>query len=65
LIYDENAGYVGVFLSIEVHKYYKLRDREEKLNTDFVVKLYEFHDTSQLMASWWKEDNKFTNRSNG
>jgi hypothetical protein len=32
---------------------------------DFVVKLYEFHDTSQLMASWWRKDNKFTNRSNG
>jgi hypothetical protein len=32
---------------------------------DFVVKFYEFHDTSRLMASWWKEDKKFTNRSNG
>jgi hypothetical protein len=34
------------------------------LNTDFMVKFYEFHDTSRLMASWWKEDKKFTNRSN-
>jgi hypothetical protein len=29
-----------------------------------VVKFCEFHDTSRLMASWWKEENKFTNRSN-
>jgi hypothetical protein len=34
------------------------------LNTNFVVKFYEFHDTSRLMASWWKEDNNFTNMSN-
>jgi hypothetical protein len=32
---------------------------------DFMVKFYEFHDTNQLMASWWKEENKFTNRING
>ena len=30
-----------------------------------MVKFYEFHDTSQLMISWWKEDKKFTNQSNG
>jgi hypothetical protein len=29
-----------------------------------MVKFYEFHDTSQLMASWWKEDKKFTNQRN-
>jgi hypothetical protein len=65
LINDENGGCVRVFLPTEVQKYYKLRDPEEWLNMDFVVKLYEFHDTSQLMASWWKEDKKFTNWSNG
>jgi hypothetical protein len=54
-----------IFLLTEVQKYYKLRDPEERLNTDFVVKFYEFHDTSRLMASWWKEDKKFTNQSNG
>jgi len=32
---------------------------------EFVVKFYEFHDTSRLMASWWKEENKFTNQRNG
>jgi hypothetical protein len=26
---------VGVFLSVEVQKYYKLRDPKERLNTDF------------------------------
>jgi hypothetical protein len=30
-----------------------------------MVKFYEFHDTNRLMASWWKEDKKFTNQSNG
>jgi hypothetical protein len=30
-----------------------------------VVRFYEFHDTSRLLASWWKEDKKFTNRRNG
>jgi hypothetical protein len=45
LINDENGGCVRVFLSIEVQKYYKLRDPEEWLNTDFMVNLYEFHDT--------------------
>jgi hypothetical protein len=65
LINDENGGCVGFFLPTEVQKYYKLRDPEERLNTDFVVKFYEFHDTSRLMASWWKEDKNFTNRSNG
>jgi hypothetical protein len=64
VVNDDNGGCVGVFLPIEVHKYYKLRDPEERLNTEFVVKFYEFHDTSRLMASWWKEDKKFTNRRN-
>jgi hypothetical protein len=66
MVNDKNGGCVGVFLPIEVQKYYyKLRDPEEILNTYFVVKFYEFHDTNKLMASWWKEDKKFTNRSNG
>jgi hypothetical protein len=30
-----------------------------------MVKFYEFHDTNQLMASWQKEDKKFTNQRNG
>jgi hypothetical protein len=52
-----------VFLPVEVHKYYKLRDPEERLNTDFMVNLYECHDTNRVMASWWREDKKYTNRS--
>jgi hypothetical protein len=51
LINYENGGCVKVFLLVEVQKYYKLRDPEEWLNTDFVVKFYEHHDTSRLMAS--------------
>jgi hypothetical protein len=34
-----------------------------RLNTDFIVKFYECHDTSWVMASWWREDKKYTNRS--
>jgi hypothetical protein len=65
LINDEHGGCVGAFLQIEVQKYYKLRDPKEWLNTYFVVKFYKFHDTSRLMASWWKEDKAFTNWSSG
>jgi hypothetical protein len=53
LINDDNGGCVRVFLLVEVQKYYKLRDPEERLNTDFIVKFYECHDTSWVMASWW------------
>jgi hypothetical protein len=56
---------VVVFLSVEVQKYYKLRDPEERLNIDFVVKFYEYHDTNKLVASWWREDKKFTNINTG
>jgi hypothetical protein len=65
LINDENGRCVRVFLPTEVQKYYKLRDPKERLNTKFMVKFYEFHYTSRLMASWWREENKFTNHSNG
>jgi hypothetical protein len=65
MVNNEEGECVGVFLPIEVQKYYKLRDLEEMLNTNFVVKFYEFHDVSKLLASWWKEDKKFTNRRNG
>jgi hypothetical protein len=64
-INNEQGECVGVFLLMEVQKYYKLRDLKERLNTNFVVKFYEVHDTNQLLGSWWKEDNKFTNRSTG
>jgi hypothetical protein len=62
---NEEGECVGFFLPVEVQKYYKLRDSEEILNTNFVVRFYEFHDTSHLLASWWKENKKFTNRRNG
>jgi hypothetical protein len=29
------------------------------------MKFYEHHNTSRLMASWWREDKKFTNQSTG
>jgi hypothetical protein len=65
LINDENDGCFRFFLPIEVQKYYKIRDPKEWLNTKIVVRFYELHDTSQLMASWWKEDKKFMNWRNG
>jgi len=46
LINNDNGGCVGVFLLVEVHKHYKLRDPEERLNTNFIMKFYEHHDTS-------------------
>jgi hypothetical protein len=46
LVNNENGGCVRVFLLIEVHKYYKIRDPEEWLNIDFMVKFYECHGTS-------------------
>jgi hypothetical protein len=61
---NDQGECVGVFLPIEVQKFYKLRDPEERINTKFVVIFYEFHDTSRLLASWWKEDKKFINRRN-
>jgi hypothetical protein len=64
-INNENGRCVRFFLLIEVQKYYKLKDLEERLNTDFMVKFYELYDTNLLMASWWREDNKFTNQRNG
>jgi len=60
-INDINGECVGVFLPIEVQSYYKLRDIKEQLNTNFVINLYEFDDTSQVMDSWWREDKKYNN----
>jgi hypothetical protein len=58
LINDVNGEYVGVFLLVEVQSYYKLRYLEERLNRYFFVNFYECHDTSWVMASWWREDKK-------
>jgi hypothetical protein len=57
--------FIGVFLMVEVQKYYKLREPKERLNTDFLVKFYERHNTNQLLASWWREENKLLNRTTG
>jgi hypothetical protein len=65
VINDDNGQIIGVFLPVEVQKYYKLREPDERLNKDFVVKFYQKHDTSKIMASWWREDKKFTNRNSG
>jgi hypothetical protein len=65
LINDDNGECVGVFLPVEVQNYYKLRDPEERPNTDFIINFYEKHDTSKVMASWWREDKNFTNWTTG
>jgi hypothetical protein len=65
LINDDNDECVGVFLPSEVQSYYKLREPEENMSTDFVVSFYAAHDTSKIMASWWREDKKFMNRTTG
>jgi hypothetical protein len=50
---------------VEVQKHYKLKDPEERMNTYFVVRFYELHYTSRLLALWWREDKKFRNRNSG
>ena len=61
----DNGQIMRVFLPVEVQKYYKLREPDECLNMDFAVKFYHKHDTHKIMASWWREDKKFTNRNSG
>jgi hypothetical protein len=63
LINDDNGGCVGVFLPSEVQSYYKLRESKEKLSIGFVMSFYASHDTNKIMASWWREDKKSTNRT--
>jgi hypothetical protein len=65
LINKFNGECDGVFLPVEVHSYYKLRDPEERMNTYFIVNLYECHETGRVMASWWREDKKYTNQTSG
>jgi hypothetical protein len=52
-------------LPTKVSAYYKLKDVEVRMNKDFVVDFYECHNTSLLLASWWREDKKFVNRASG
>jgi hypothetical protein len=40
------SEFVGIFLPVEVQKYDKIKDPKERMNTDFVVRFYEIHDTS-------------------
>jgi hypothetical protein len=65
LINNRDGECINVFLPTEVSAYYKLKDVEVRLNKDFVVEFYECHNTSQLLASWWREDKKFMNRASG
>ena len=51
LINDDNGECIKIFLPSEVHKYYKLNESGEKLNTDFVVSFYASHDTRKILAS--------------
>jgi hypothetical protein len=50
----------GVFLPVEVNKYYKLSEPKVRMNTDFVVNFYEAQYQSTTSV-WWKEDRKFVN----
>jgi hypothetical protein len=65
LINDDNNRCGRVFLPLEVQNYYKLRELEEQLNNDSILRFYEKHYTSKVMASWWREDKNFTNRTSG
>jgi hypothetical protein len=62
-ISDDNGECVEVLLPSEVQKYYKLNESKENLSTDFMVSFYASHDTSKILASSWREDKKFMNRT--
>jgi hypothetical protein len=64
-INDDNDECVGVFLPSEVQSYYKVKDSEIKLSTDFILSFYASHNTSKIMVSWWREEKKFMNRTAG
>jgi hypothetical protein len=65
LINENNGECFGVLLPVEVQNYYKIKEPEERLNTDFVMIFYEKHDTRKVMAFWWREDKNFTNWTSG
>ena len=51
LISDEQGQCVGIFLPVEVNKYYKPREPKFKLNIDFLVEFHFNHDAKKLVAS--------------
>jgi hypothetical protein len=51
LVIDREGKCIGVFLSMEVNKYYKLSEPKVRLNADFMVNFYELHNTSQILSS--------------
>jgi hypothetical protein len=51
LINNVEGNCVGVFMSVEVNKYYNLMEPKVKLNIDFMVEIYEKHNTNKLLAS--------------
>jgi hypothetical protein len=46
MVNNEESEFVGIFLPVEVQKYDKIKDPKVRMNTDFVVRFYEIHDTS-------------------
>jgi len=48
---------------MQINKYYKLKEPELRLNTDFMVDFYEKHNTSQLLEFWWKKDMNLINKT--
>jgi hypothetical protein len=65
LLNNKEGECIDVFLPTEASAYYKLKDVEVRLMKDFLVAFYEFHNTGQLLASWWREDKKFLNHASG
>jgi hypothetical protein len=51
VINDDNGQIARVFLLVEVQNYYKLREPDEHLNTDFVVNFYQKQDNRKIMTS--------------
>jgi hypothetical protein len=61
IINDEQRQCVGTFLPLEISNCYKLPEPKVLLNKDYVTTFHHQHDVVKIMASWWKEDNKFFN----
>jgi hypothetical protein len=54
LLNNKDGECIGVFLPTEVRAYYKLKDIEVRLNTNFLMAFHECHNIGQLLSYWWR-----------
>lgn len=65
IVENVKGNFVGVFLAKKVEKYYKLLLSKVFLTTTYVKEFHDKDDVGKILASWWKEDNKFIYGTNG